>query len=58
MRMNREAIGVFTLTIVSTALLIVLYAYFVGAPINRISKEIAMSICLRLGPKCDPSTLR
>lgn len=56
--MRRETVGIFTLTIVSTILLVVLYAYFVGAPIQRLSREIAMSICLRLGPKCDPSTLR
>ena len=56
--MRRESVGIFTLTIVFTILFVVSYAYFVGAPIQRLSRQIAIDICKRMGPKCDPSTLR
>ena len=50
--MKSENVAIFTLSIILTALLILVYTYFIAIPLNEASRNIAQILCQSLGVSC------
>jgi hypothetical protein len=52
--MSNERAGIFFLTVILSTLLLLVYAYFVGVPIEEASHAMAQLMCAALHITCAP----